>query len=151
MFLNASFPCPQAYCLLICPCQPRPWYPRRVMEPSSSRKLIVPIILGLVVVGVLIFGLYSGGDDQSTQEEEEGGGPSSIWRCHACGKISGQNWQTCRNVTGRGTEEAARDLVKQRVCEEASDPQSQCSIATIKCRELSPGAVKGAVSDERED
>lgn len=112
------------------------------MERSSLRKTFVPIVLGLVVVAVLVFGFLSGDEARSTPDAEDSGGSISIWRCHACAKITGQNWQTCRTVTGRGSEEAARELVTERVCEEASDPQNQCTVNTLDCRELTDGAAK---------
>jgi len=107
------------------------------MERSTSRHLVVPVLLGLVVVAILGYGFISGAGRSSEPDgEPSAGGPVAIWRCHACARIQGQNWQSCRTVTGRGTEQAARDLVRQRVCEEASNPEAQCSINQIDCREL---------------
>jgi hypothetical protein len=71
----------------------------------------------------------------------ESDGPREIWRCHACATLEGKNWATCKTVTGRGTEKAARDLVSQRVCNDAGDSAARCNITQLKCRKLPPDAV----------
>ena len=106
---------------------------------------MAPIVLALFIIAVIAVGLRSsrGADGDRSSAAEPPQQERSIWRCHACARIQGKNWTPCRTVTGRGTEKAARDLVKQRVCEEADDPSTGCRIVRLDCREL-PGEVMGS-------
>lgn len=113
------------------------------MSKPSTKRIAVPIVVGLALVGVfaLVLVLRDGGQGQSRDEAPPPppATASELWRCNACARVRGKNWQTCKSVTGRGTEAAARDLMKQRVCEEASDPALQCTIINLSCRRNDAG------------
>lgn len=109
------------------------------MPKPTAKKLAVPIVVGLALGGVLLLVFFWRTGDRRQPEDQAPAGVQAVWRCNACARVQGKNWQTCKSVTGRGTEAAARDLMKQRVCEEAADPALQCTILNLSCRRLDQG------------
>lgn len=108
------------------------------MNDKSSIQLLAPIILGLLMAAGLGIGLrYDLNQPHETNVVRPAKqAPREIWRCHACARLRGKSWTPCKTVTGRGTKLAAQDLVKQRVCSEADDPENGCRITKLDCRQL---------------
>jgi hypothetical protein len=113
------------------------------MGDKSSRRIVVPVVLGLLMAAALGIGLrYDLGtarEPTPTVSGEEA--PREIWRCHACARIRGKSWTPCKTVTGRGTKKAAEDLVNVRVCSEATNPETDCRITKMDCRQLSEADI----------
>jgi hypothetical protein len=118
---------------------------------SRSAKIAVPLVIALVLVAIVVAVILSGAGRRAPADTQAPPAGAEVWRCNACARIQGKNWQSCRTVTGRGTEKAASDLVRQRVCEEAADPATQCTIGAVSCKRLSAGRAEPRPAGETGD
>lgn len=103
----------------------------------ALRRFAAPAVLVIVLVALMAFGLING--RSPAEEAPRDAAPqasASVFRCHACARIAGKSWTPCRTVTARGTEEATRELARERVCSEAEDPEAGCRVFRLDCRDL---------------
>jgi len=122
------------------------------MSDGNKGGLSIKIVLALILLGFIGF-LFLALVNRSDEGEAPAQQPQQhveTWRCHACARIAGKAWTTCKTLMARGPEDEALARIKERVCSEAQSAD-KCSVTQAKCKQIDGVQVKSAVPRSRDD